>query len=127
MLPVGVLDAPGGVHRLEGSMCYHGGTMAGRTKESRSSERAGRTEKISISIDRLDLEALRRRAKQLYDGNLSAAVAEGARRIREQEAREALVAWLGPASEATPEEREAIRAEWRGTDRPARGRRRGAA
>lgn len=101
--------------------------MASRTKESRSSERAGRTEKISISIDRVDLDALRRRAKQLYEGNLSAAVAEGARRIREQEAREKLVAWLGPAAEAAPDEREAIRAEWRGTDQLAKGRRRGAA
>jgi hypothetical protein len=101
--------------------------MASRAKESRSGDRSGRTEKISVSLDRDDLEALRRRAKRLYDGNLSAAVAEGARRIREQEGREALVAWLGPAALATPDERKAIRAEWRGTDRPAKRLRRGAA
>ena len=86
---------------------------AARTpKRSAPRPRAGRTEKISVSLDRADLGALRRRAKKLYGGNLSAAVAEGVRRIREEEGREALVAWLGGAAEATPEERDAIRAEW---------------
>lgn len=74
--------------------------------------RPGRTEKISVSLDRSDVHALRRRAKKLYGGDLSLAVAEGARRIREEEGREALVAWLGQAAEATPEQREAILAEW---------------
>jgi hypothetical protein len=89
------------------------------SKPSRSAKpdaprsRPGRTEKISVSLDRSDAHALRRRAKKLYNGNLSAAVAEGARRIREEEGREALVAWLGKAAEATPEERDALRAEWR--------------
>jgi hypothetical protein len=102
--------------------------MAIRTKRPRSSARPGRTEKISVSIDHADLDALKRRAKRLYGGNLSAAVAEGARRIREQEDREALVAWLGPAAQVTSEEQEAIRAEWRGTEQPSRGRpRRGVA
>jgi hypothetical protein len=82
-------------------------------KQQAPRSRPGRTEKISVSLDRLDVHALRRRAKKLYNGNLSAAVAEGARRIREEEGREALVAWLGQAAEATPEERDALRAEWR--------------
>jgi hypothetical protein len=85
--------------------------------------RAGRTEKISVSLDRSDVHALRRRAKKLYGGNLSAAVAEGARRIREEEGREALVVWLGPAAEASPEEREALRAEWAVEPPKRRGRR----
>jgi hypothetical protein len=76
--------------------------------------RPGRTEKISVSVDRSDLRVLRRRAKKLYGGNLSAAIAEAARRIREEEGREALVAWLGDSSLATPAERAAIRAEWHG-------------
>jgi hypothetical protein len=67
-----------------------------------------------VSLDRSDVLTLRRRAAKLYGGNLSAAVAEGARRIREEEGREALVDWLGKAAEATPEERESILAEWRG-------------
>jgi hypothetical protein len=74
--------------------------------------RAGRTDKISVSLDRKDLAAIRARARRLYGGNLSAVVAEGLRRVREEEGREALVAWLGDAGQATPEERDAIRAEW---------------
>jgi hypothetical protein len=87
--------------------------------------RSGRTEKISVSLDRGDLQALRRRAKRLYGGNVSAAIAEGARRIREEEGREKLVAWLGDSSKTTPEERDALRAEWnsaRGKSRPPRKR-----
>jgi len=76
--------------------------------------RAGRTEKISVSLDSEDVRALRRRAELRYAGNLSAAVAEAVRRIREEEGREALVAWLGPAAAMTPAERDAIDAEWRG-------------
>lgn len=87
-----------------------------------ATRRPGHTEKVSISLDVDDLRALRRRAKKLHDGNLSAAVAEGIRRIREEEGREAVVAWLGEAAETTPEQREAIRAEWRG-DAPKRRRR----
>ena len=79
---------------------------------SRRVPRAGRTDKISVSIDRGDLTALRRRARRLYGGNISAVVAEGLRRVREEEGREALVAWLGKAGQATPEERDAVRAEW---------------
>jgi hypothetical protein len=85
--------------------------------------RPGRTEKISVSIGRSDLLVLRRRAKKLYGGNLSAAIAEAAGRIREEEGREALITWLGDASITTTPEREAIRAEWQGK-RPRRRRRR---
>jgi hypothetical protein len=85
--------------------------------------RKGRTEKISVSLDRGDLEALRRRAKRLYGGNVSAAIAEGARRIREEEGREKLVAWLGDSSETAPDERDAIRAEWHGAPERSRPRR----
>jgi hypothetical protein len=98
------------------NVCYPGSTMSKvshSAKPRAPQSRPGRTEKISVSLDRSDVHALRRRAKKLYNGNLSAAVAEGARRIREEEGREALVAWLGQAAEATPEERDALRAEWR--------------
>ena len=74
--------------------------------------RPGKTEKISVSLGTAELAALRRRAKRLYGGNLSAAVAEGIRRIHEEEGREALVAWLGQAGEASAAERERLRAEW---------------
>jgi hypothetical protein len=39
-------------------------------------KRAGTTEKISISVKSAHLSALRKRAKRLYDGNLSAVIAE---------------------------------------------------
>ena len=75
--------------------------------------RVGKTEKVSISIERSDLSTLRKRARRLHGGNLSAAVAEGIRRIREEEGREALVTWLGKAGQASEEQREAVRAEWK--------------
>lgn len=76
--------------------------------------RAGTTEKVSISIERSALTAMRKRARRLYGGNLSAVVAEGLRLVREEEGREALVAWLGDAASASPGELQAIRDEWQG-------------
>ena len=88
----------------------------------RRAARAGTTEKVSISIDRSELAAMRKRARRLYDGNLSAVVAEGLRRVREEEGREALLEWLGEAARATPAELQAVRDEWRSavSRRPAR-------
>ena len=74
--------------------------------------RPGQTDKVSVSLDRADLALLRKRARRLHNGNLSAAIAEGVRLVQEQEGREALVGWLGSAAVATDAEREAIRAEW---------------
>jgi len=85
--------------------------------------RSGRTDKVSISLDRSDLALLRKRARRLYGGNLSAVVAEGVGRIREDEGREALVAWLGDLGRTAPEQRESIRAEWRGDSTRRRRRR----
>jgi hypothetical protein len=76
-------------------------------------KRPGRTEKISVSLDRADAVTIRQRARRLHGGNLSAALAEGVRRLREEEGREALVNWLGAASRTTPEERDAVRDSWR--------------
>lgn len=94
-------------------LCYSGSTVAQRKSMARAA-RPGVTEKISVSVDREDLAVLRRRARKLYEGNLSAAVGEGVRHIREQEGREALVRWLGAAGKVTDTQREALRAEWRG-------------
>lgn len=85
------------------------------------------TQKISISVDRADLALLKRRAQELYGGNLSAVVGEGVRHLREQEGREALARWLGKAGETTESQREAIRAEWRQPAIRAQRRRRGCA
>ena len=87
--------------------------------------RAGNTDKVSVSIDRADLRFLRKRAERLYAGNLSAVIAEGVRRIREEEGREALVEWLGSAADMTEAEASTIRSEWQRS--PKKARRRGRA
>ena len=75
--------------------------------------------KISVTIDDTDLTWLRRRAKLAHGGNLSAAVAEAARALRQ---REALVAFLkevgGPHLD--PVELAAIQDEWRPPKRRTR-------
>jgi hypothetical protein len=60
-----------------------------------ASKRAGKTVKVSVSLDRQDLAVLRRRARESYGGNLSAAFADAARWIRQREARERVVEMLG--------------------------------
>jgi hypothetical protein len=72
----------------------------------------GQTVKVSISVRKDDLAVLRRRAKKLYKGNLSAIMAEAAAAARRKEAQEELLEWIGPI-DMTSEEKEAIRAEWR--------------
>jgi len=57
--------------------------------------RAGRTVKVSVSLDRQDVAALKRRAAESYGGNLSAAFAEAAKWLRQREARRRLVDALG--------------------------------
>lgn len=66
---------------------YHGRTMVRK--------RAGRTVKVSVSLDRDDVAALKRHARESYGGNLSAAFAEAARWIRQQQARRRLIDDLG--------------------------------
>jgi len=69
------------------SLYYHGRNMA--------TTRPGKTVKVSISIDRGDLAILRRRARESYRGNLSAAFSEAARLIRQRAARTRLIDMLG--------------------------------
>ena len=57
--------------------------------------RSGKTVKVSISIDKADLAALRRRARESHRGNLSAAFSEAARLIRQRAARTRLIDMLG--------------------------------
>jgi hypothetical protein len=67
--------------------------------------------KVSVSVAEEDLEILKRRAKRLYDGNLSAVIHELAQKAKRQEAMERLIASVGGPS-LTDEERRAIDAEW---------------
>jgi hypothetical protein len=57
--------------------------------------RAGNTVKVSVSLDKRDLAALRKHAETNHGGNLSAAFADAAKLVRQREARHALVAMLG--------------------------------
>jgi hypothetical protein len=79
-------------------------------------KRAGNTVKVSVSLDKEDVAALKRRAKKSYDGNLSAAFAEAARWIRQREARERLLDLLGGPT-LTAEAAAAIDAEQEGGPR----------
>jgi hypothetical protein len=75
-----------------------------------ASTRSGKTVKVSISIDKADLAVLKRRARESYRGNLSAAFSEAARLIRQRAARTRLIDLLGGPA-LTASEAKAIDAE----------------
>ena len=101
-------------------MDYYGKTVA--------QKRAGSTVKVSVSLTKEDLAALKRHAKQSYGGNLSAAFADAARWLRQREARRRLIDELGGPT-LTPESAAAIGAEQQGGARyePRKATRRSAA
>ena len=74
--------------------------------------RKEQTGKVSVTVTAEDLRLLRARAQRLHQGNLSAAVADGVSRLREEEATNLLLERLHapPLSDARYEE---IVAEWR--------------
>lgn len=75
--------------------------------------RAVETTKISIAVTQEDLRTLRARAKRLHGGNLSAAIADAAAKLRREEAAHRLLERLG--APALDEDRAAaIEAELRG-------------
>jgi hypothetical protein len=77
-------------------------------------KRAGRTETLSISLAPEPLKVLRRRAKQLHRGNLSAAIAEAAEFLRRDMAMAELVRELeAEHGRLTDEDRATIDAELR--------------
>ena len=81
-------------------------------------KRAGRTVKLSISIDQRDLALLKKRAKKVSGGNISAAITEMIHIAREWEGREALATWLGEGrEEPSTKTMDEVRAEWRGKRR----------
>jgi hypothetical protein len=75
-------------------------------------KRSGVTEKISISLSRADLSSLKKRAKRLYGGNVSAVIAELAADAALLEGMHDLVSWLGGPS-LTDRERKAIDRQWK--------------
>lgn len=94
-------------------LCYHGSIVK---------KREGVTEKISISLSRSDLASLKRRAKRLYSGNVSAVISELAADAALLEGMHELVGWLGGPS-LTDRERKQIDREWsKPTRAPGRAR-----
>ena len=87
-------------------------------------KRAGATEKISVSVRRDDLAILKKRAKRLHDGNLSAVIAEIIERAKEQEALNDLLDWLGGPAPMTETEARLVDRELLGDPRPTPKRRR---
>lgn len=80
--------------------------------------RKGQTDKVSVTVSAEDLKLLRARAKRLYRGNLSAAVADGVSRLREEEATHRLLERLD-APALTDARYEELLGEWRGEPPPA--------
>jgi hypothetical protein len=85
-------------------------------RQARKAVRAGKTVKVSVSLDQDDLAALKRRAAESYGGNLSAAFSEAARWVRQREARRRLIEDLGGPT-LTSEAAAAIDAEQEGGPR----------
>ena len=83
------------------------------------SKRAGTTEKISISVRSSDLASLRKRAKRLDGGNVSAVIAELAADAALLEGMHDLVGRLGGLS-LTDEDRASLDREWARRARPSR-------
>ena len=71
-------------------------------------KRAGVTEKVSLSVNREDLALLKKRAKRLHGGNVSAVFAELIAEIKRREAFERAVAWYGEPIQLSEDERVAI-------------------
>ncbi len=84
------------------------------------------TSKVSVTIDASDLTWLRRRAKQVHGGNLSAAVAAAARTLRKQEALRTFLEQEGVPRLST-EELAAVQQEWRTPTKARRTKKRRAA
>ncbi len=88
--------------------------------------RAGNTEKISVSIDRADLAILKKRARRLHHGNVSAVIAEIVARAKEQEGLAELLDWLGGPASMSDAEAAAIDRELLGNPRTPKRRRKAA-
>ena len=87
-------------------------------------ERAGVTQKVSLSVNKADLAMLKKRAKRLHGGNVSAVFADLIAEIARREAWERAVTWYGQPILFGEGEREAIDRELLGTAAPKRSRRR---
>jgi hypothetical protein len=81
--------------------------------------RSVQTEKVSVSLKKEDLEVLRKRAKRLYGGNLSALLSDFAKLARYEDGADKLVDWLTESYKPGPDATAAIADEWRAPLPPA--------
>jgi hypothetical protein len=70
--------------------------------------------RFSASIKNSALRTLKRRAKRLHGGNVSAVIAEFAEWAKEREGREALLEWLGDPPTLREQERADLDREFHG-------------
>ncbi|MGO8995151.1 MAG: hypothetical protein ACLQVI_17690 [Polyangiaceae bacterium] len=75
--------------------------------------------KVSITIDKAKLRLLRKRARRLHGGNLSAVIDEATEPLQRLEAMGDYLERID-APELTDEQFEDIRAEWHGQPKPKR-------
>jgi hypothetical protein len=80
--------------------------------------------KISISIAEPSLLEWAKQRADREGVSLSAIITDAIRRARQQEARDRVLAWLGPAATLTPEREAEILAEWGESPSPAKPKRR---
>jgi hypothetical protein len=85
-------------------------------------KRAGVTQKVSLSVNKADLAILKKRAKRLHGGNVSAVFADLIAEIKRREAWERAVAWYGVPIVVSDAEREAIDRQLLGDSGSKRGR-----
>lgn len=86
-------------------------------------KRAGVTEKVSLSVNKADLAMLKKRAKRLHGGNVSAVFADLIAEIRRRDAWDRAVVWYGAPIVLSDEERNAIDRELLGRAPAKRARR----
>jgi hypothetical protein len=90
-------------------------------------KRAGVTRKVSLSINREDLAILKKRAKRLHGGNVSAVFGDLIAEIKRREAWDRALAWFGEPIQLSAGERDAIDRELLGTARSRGARKKSAA
>jgi hypothetical protein len=75
-------------------------------------KRLGGTTHLSISIPTEEAKILKRRAKRVYDGNVSRVVSDAIRYIAYEEGRDALIASFGGRCEPTQAEAAKLDVAW---------------
>jgi hypothetical protein len=75
-------------------------------------KRPGGTTHLSISLPAEEAKILRRRAKRIYDGNVSRVVSDAIRYIAYEEGRDALIASFGGRGKPTPAEAALLDRGW---------------